>query len=166
MSTETAVHDRSDRYANPDTAQEIAEKRAEEAQRQQADEARQATRVKTARETLAEEDQPGGDLPQPEAKTVMWRGAELEFAEMGEALADLVRVDEDPDASNSDMITLVVDVFARKCLHPDATREYWTQFDLMRSDETDGLLDLFEELTGSGDLTPEQREQIEEFRAE
>lgn len=166
MSTETAVHDRSDRYANPDVAQEIAERRAEEAQREQAEEARQATRAQTARETLAEESQPGVDLPQPEAKTVTWRGTDLEFAEMGEALADLVRIDDDPDSSNSDLITLVVDVFARKCIHPDANREYWSQFDLMRTDETDGLLDLFEELTGGDDLSPEQRQQIEEFRSE
>ena len=160
MSTENAA----ERYENPEARKKLDEARQKLERAEQREQAEQAAGSQTARNIIASEEQPGADdLPQPEGKTVEWRGKELEFDEMGESLVDIVKMEE--EGKQAEMMSYVVDMLGEKCRHPAADRDYWRRFDLMRDDEIDGLMDLFKELTG-GDLDPEQQEKIEEFRSE
>lgn len=152
-------------YSNPEDREKLDQARQKLQRHKQEERASEGATSRELRELIASEDQPGldeSDLPQPTGKTVEWRGTELEFDEMGESLVQIVKMEQED--RQADMLEYVVDTLAEKCRHPQADRDYWTRFDLMRDDETDSLMTLFQRLTG-GDLSPEQREQIEEFRS-
>lgn len=153
-------------YDNEETAEELTEaaQKVEEQKHQQ--DAEEAAAVQQGRETVANEEQPFSDLPQPEAKTADWRGIELEFDEMGEALVDIVKMENDDDVADYELFEYAIDVFAEKCRHPEADRDYWSRFDMTRDDDLDGLMDLFSRLAGGEDISAEERQQIREFRDE
>lgn len=158
MSTEYAQ----DNYENPEAREKLDEARQQLEREEQREQAEQASKSKTAREVVASEEQPGADdLPQPTTKTVAWRGKDLEWSEMGKSLAKIVKFEQ--NNQRAEMMDYIIELFAEKCRHPAADEEYWGQFDLMKSNEDDpeGLMGLFQRLTGASDIDPEEVEDVE-----
>lgn len=116
------------------------------------------------RNAIASESQPGIDLPEPEETIVEWRGTELPFDELGDAITRFAELNQEGDEVG--LTEYAYELFAEKCQVEAADKEYWGQFDLQRGDDVDDLITLFERLTGGEDLPEDAAEAAEEFRDE
>ena len=155
---------------NPDTKEQI------EAAREQLREEKEEEKlpgqtasqeeITQSRETVAA----GVDashLPGTVTQEVDWRGVALEFEELGDTLDTIGEMESDPETSEGEMTAFARKKLAEKCTDPAATLGYWQQFDLQRSDDVDGILDLVQRLAGAGDAEAQaKQERAKTFRNE
>lgn len=130
-----------------------------------------AEEVAEARQTLAAEEQPGedGELPDlRETTTVEFRGHEFEFGELGDRLLKAAQLGQGEDEVKAGTET---GEYVYKTLGEcgiGTTEEYWRQYNIQGSGDTDGVVSVFEALIEEsvGDIDPEQMERAQKFRSE
>lgn len=126
-----------------------------------------------ARQTItAEEPNTGDEVPDlRETIEVEFRGHTFEFAEFGDSIvkaAQMWQSEGGEDAQEGmEFAGFIYSLFGEKCLADSADEAYWRQYDLNRGDDTDDLMDLFNELVDQGvDVPEDAQEQVDTFRDE
>lgn len=161
-----------DSYDNPETKEELNEKRERLQQYKQQQAAEEAAEHTSTRELIAAEEQPDPDAPPDlrETYTLEFRGHEFEFYEIGDAALTATElankasgVDEDGEVeANSEAAAFVYETLGEKGVRTNEA--YWRQYDL-GSEDGDGVMALFSELAdAAADVDEEEMEEIEEFR--
>lgn len=156
-------YDPEEAYDNPDVKEELDEKRRQLQQHRRQQRAQEAADVKSARESIAAEEQPDPGAPDlRETYTLEFRGHEFEFYELGDVAieaAQFQNADEDVEAG-TEAAAFVYRTVGQKCKSPAGCDEaYWREYDF---EDVMGLF--FDLVDAASDLDEEEVEEIDEFR--
>lgn len=159
---------------NPETKSRLDEARLERQREEKQEEIEETQKAASARQKLADEEQPDPDAEKEEAlqdlletTTVEFRGREFDFAEFGDTIIEAQEFSDLDAEEGSKAANFVYEVLGKKCVSPEyADEEFWRNFDF-GSEDGNGILNLFNRLVEeTQDISEEERKEIEEFRNE
>lgn len=154
-----------DQYDNPDTKEELDEKRKQLERHDKAQQAEAAAEHQGTRSALADEDQPDPSAPDlRETYTVAFRGHDFEFYELGDAALEAAQyqdIDDDDIEQGTEAAQFMYRTLGDKAVTDAIDAAYWRQYDF--GDVMDVFFELIEQ---ASDVDEAEAEEIRDFRGE
>lgn len=169
--TETSTDDDSGvtpSYREEGQANSVDEKLRERKRQKQEQQLKKQAKTESGRNLITSEEESGAPEDSLEnllkTEDLEFRGVTFTFSEPGDAILEASKYNDENVEQGTEAAEFVYRTLGKKCMSKD--EEFWRNFDLGQ-EGGDGVMDLFNRYVEAfQDIDPEEREKIEEFRAE